>query len=344
MGYYPEYQRALMPPGEIDWRGLTHIAVGRVVPKDNGTLDTTFDYDATHGPALARKLSRLATAHHVVPILMIGGAGEQAHWESAAGRHRASLVSHLLSTMRDYGYRGLDLDWEPIAAADEPTLLRLVTALRKADPRIVLTVPVNWVASTAGPAHAFYADLAKKVQRLNVMDYGMAGAYPGWKTWYSSPLRGARPDTPADVVSNVTAYRAAGVPAGKLGIGIGFYGTCWAGGVDGPNQEIGASYVKADDNVMTYTAIMADYYRASNYHYDAASDAPYLGYASPSGPQGCTFISYENARSIKAKGAYAVAHHLGGAIIWTINQAHKLGAARHHTDPLLIATHKAFGA
>jgi chitinase len=342
MGYYPEYQRDLMPPGEIDWRGMTHLAVGRVVPNDDGTLNTTFDYDATHGPALARKLSKLAKAHHVVPILMIGGAGEQTHWQKAAGHHRAALVRHLLATMRDYGYKGLDLDWEPIATADEPTLLKLAGALRKAAPDIILTVPVNWVGSTSGPAHSFYGKLAKKVQRLNVMAYGMAGAYPGWRSWHSSALRGAQADTPADIVSNVRAYRAAGVPAGKLGIGVGFYGTCWAGGVNGPNQEIGDSYVKADDNVMTYNAIMADYYSPSSYHYDADADAPYLSYSSPAGPQGCTFISYENATSIKAKGAYAVSHHLGGAIIWSINQAHRLGAAAGHTDPLLVTTRKAF--
>ncbi|HVY08978.1 MAG TPA: glycoside hydrolase family 18 protein [Mycobacteriales bacterium] len=342
MGYYPEYQRALMPPKEIDWRGLTHLAVGRVVPNDDGTLDTAFDYDATRGPALAKQLSKLAKAHHVVPILMVGGAGERSHWRSAAGHHRAALVSHLVAAMRAYGYRGLDLDWEPIATADEPTLLKLVTALRQAAPGVILTVPVNWVAATSGPAHRFYGRLAKQVQRLDIMAYGMAGAYPGWRTWHSSALRGAQPDTPADIVSNVKAYRAAGVPAGKLGLGVGFYGTCWAGGVDGPNQDIGESYVQADDNVMTYDAIMSDYFSPSNYHYDSAAEAPYLGYAEPTGPQGCTFISYENPRSIKAKGAYARAHHLGGAIIWTINQAHRLGASPGQTDPLLRTTYRAF--
>ena len=59
-------------------------------------------------------------------------------------------------------------------------------------------------------------------------------------------LRGAptltgMPDAIANMDVIDAAYRAAGIPAGKLGIGVGFYGTCWAGGVDGPNQDIGES-------------------------------------------------------------------------------------------------------
>jgi chitinase len=95
---------------------------------------------------------------------------------------------------------------------------------------------------------------------------------------------------------------------------------------------------------MTYVAIMAHYYKAANYHYDSHAAAPYLGYSRATGPQGCTFISYENPTSIKAKGQYAISHHLGGAIIWTINEGHVSGAPAGHTDPLLLTTRQAFRA
>lgn len=337
MGYYPIYQRSMMPVGEIQWTGMTHLAVGRVVPRDDGSLDTTYDYDQTNGPKLAKQLATAAKNHHVVPILMVGGSGAYSQWQNAAGRHLNTLVTNLLSTMRKGRFAGLELDWEPIAAADQPVIMKLVNALRSASPGIVLTVPVGWNGSGSGPADAFYGQLAQKVSQINIMTYGMAGAYPGWKTWHSSALRGAHSDTPADVASNVASYRAAGVPAGKLGFGIGFYGTCWAGGVTGPNQKIGNSFIKSSDNVMTYTTIMAKYYKASSYHYDGTAEAPYLGFSKPTGPEGCTFISYENVKSIQAKGAYARAHNLGGVIVWTINQAHA-----NHKDALLLATRKAF--
>ena len=97
-------------------------------------------------------------------------------------------------------------------------------------------------------------------------------------------------------------YTAAGVPAAKLGVGAGFYGSCWTSPVTGPSQPIGASTIAADDNMMSYTNIMASYYSAANYHYDAAAEAPYLSYAAPRGPHACTFVSYEDPTSVAAKG------------------------------------------
>jgi chitinase len=114
--------------------------------------------------------------------------------------------------------------------------------------------------------------------------------------------------------------------------------------VTGPRQDIGRSAIVADDNVMSYTNIMSTYFDAAAYHYDSVAQAPYLGFSSPRGPQKCTFVSYENADSIKAKGAYARSQGLGGAIVWTINQAHTRNAPAGQRDALLRTTRTAFGA
>jgi chitinase len=342
MGYYAIYQRALMPVAQIDWSGLTHLVVAAVTVRPDGSLDTSFDWDASHGPAYAEKLAKAAKAHGVVPILMVGGAGAHDGFHAAAVSHRAALVTNLLRAMRRFGFAGLDLDWEPVNTGDQASLVPLVTSLRAAAPHAVLTMPVGWVTTTFPKVPAFYATLARQLNRVDVMTYGMAGAWDGWKTWHSSALRGAGAATPSDVAVNVNSYEAAGVPARKLGIGIGFYGSCWAGGVTGPRQAIGSSSIVADDNVMSYTAIMSSYYTASAYHYDAAASAPYLSFGHGKGPRRCTFVSYENPRSVAAKGAYAERRGLGSEIIWTINQGHVLGAANGKTDPLLRAVRRAF--
>ena len=64
--------------------------------------------------------------------------------------------------------------------------------------------------------------------------------------------------------------------------------------------------------------------------YDDGAQAAYLSSATPTGPLGCTFVSYENEDSIAAKGVYAKAKGLGGTIVWTINQAHR---AADDVDP-----------
>jgi chitinase len=109
------------------------------------------------------------------------------------------------------------------------------------------------------------------------------------------------------------------VPAAKLGIGIPFYGTCWRG-VTGPNQTPGT--IAADDNVMSYANIMSQYHDASARRWDDAAKATYLSFGTGTGPQACTFVTYEDEQSIAAKGAYVRSAGSGGAIVWTINQGH----------------------
>jgi chitinase len=343
LGYYVGYQRGLMPASQIEWSTMTHLVVGIVYPRGDGTLDTRFDIGARGGPAMAVDLAGRARAHHVVPLLMIGGAGTHAAFAAAARTHFAALVRRLITVLRRYGFAGLDLDWEPVTTADEPYLLRLATVLRARVPSAVLTVPVGWMLR-AGRVPRFYGALAARVDRLNVMTYGMAGAWGGWRTWYSSALTGSGPATPTAVDANVHAYLAAGVPRAKLGVGIGFYGTCWTGGVTGPRQVIGRARVVADDNVMSWAHIRARYVTTSAYRYDTIAQAPYLSYRAPHGPQRCTFVSYENARSIAAKARWAKAHGLGALIVWTVNQGHLPNAAAGHRDPLLATARRAFGA
>lgn len=342
MGYYAIYQRGMLPIGQIDWKSLTHLVVGAVVPRPDGSLDTSFYDDATHGPKIATHLASAATAHGVTPLLMVGGAGVHDAFAAAAKNHRATLVKNLLAVMHKEGFDGLDIDWEPVNRSDQAALRGLVDALRKAAPDAILTMPVLWVSKTFPKVPKLYGSLADKLDRIDIMSYGMAGAYDGWRTWHSSALRGATASTPSDVELNVSAFEKAGVPARKLGVGIGFYGTCWTGGVDGPREPIGTSYVAADDNDMTFATIMSNYYSDRAYHYDKAAQAPYLSFNSPTGSHGCTFVSYENERSVAAKGAYAEKHGLGAEIIWTINQGHVKGAPRAKADELLDAVHESF--
>ena len=72
------------------------------------------------------------------------------------------------------------------------------------------------------------------------------------------------------------AYRNVGVPPAKLGIGIGFFGTCWRGAT-GPRQTIGSGVtLVASDNTMSYTNIIASYFDATKRVWDDLAKVPYL--------------------------------------------------------------------
>ncbi|MBL0195604.1 MAG: glycoside hydrolase family 18 protein [Myxococcales bacterium] len=340
MAYYVGYERSLLPPADIEWANLTHLAVGAVLPKADGTLDTTYAIDPVKGPAMAKELVDLAHANNKKALVMVGGEGTHDGWVAAAAEKRLpTLVSALVALRKAVGYDGYDLDWEPVPPADEPALLALFRALRAADPGALLTMPVNWLATGTAAVSGVYAKLAPLVDRLNIMTYGMARDWPGWKTWHSSALDGAAPGTPSSVKSSVTAYLAAGVPAAKLGVGAGFYGTCWGGGVSAPGQTVGTSKVLANDHVMSYRAIVEGYLKPGARKWDSVASVPYLGFAAPTGAQKCTFVTYEDEESAAAKAAYVKTAGLGGVIVWTLNQGHLPSRPTGGRNPMMRTLH-----
>jgi chitinase len=343
--YYVGYQRDMLPADAIDWSTLTHLMVGRIRPTASGGVTTDFDIDAVQGPQMARDLAQRAHAAGRKAILMLGGAGEHdAFVAAAAAAQRATFVGNILQVMDDLGYDGVDVDWEPIEAADRAPLLALLNDLRTARPAMLLTMPVNWVNSnTLEDVDGYYAEVAARLDQLNIMSYEMSGNWDGWDSWLFGPLYGATPSHPSSIDSSVQRFLAVGVPARKLGIGVGFYGSCWRG-VTAPRVPLAGLDVSMgmSDNSMTYAAIVRDYLPAATRTFDAEAKAPYLSAPGGVGPQSCTFISYEDPESIVTKGAYAQAHGLGGAIVWTIAEGYVASAPAGSHDPLMQAMKRAF--
>lgn len=347
-GYYVGYERALLAPGEIDFSALTHLMVGRVRPLADGTLTNDFDIDDANGPAFAQAAVAAAHAAGREGILMVGGAGEVDGWRGAAApARRAAFVANLLARVDQYGFDGLDLDWEPLEDGDQPDFKALAGALRSARPRLRLTVPVGWFNPNTMTPDPYWGELAPLFDRINVMTYDMAGdaasGWDGWQSWHNSALYNTAPPTPSTPsavdVSVRLGFLPAGVPAAKLGLGIAFYGYCWRG-VAAPQQSGGT--IVAGDGTMSYANIVGHYPVAATRAWDALARVPYLSSAAPIGPQQCTFVSYDDAQSIAEKGAYARAQGLGGTILWTIGQGHLPGAPAGQRDPLLDAVRDAF--
>lgn len=343
MGYYVGYERLLQSPAQIDFSGLTHLMVGRVIPNADASIAKHFDIDTVNGPIWAQQAVDAAHAASRKAILMVGGAGTIDGWRAAATpANRPAFVANLLATMDQFSADGLDLDWEPIHTQDHANLLALAQALRAARPNMLLTMPVDWVNTNmqwnprpAGEP-AFLQAIAPVLDRINVMTYEMAADYEGWHSWFASPLHGHGANTPSSVSSSIQYYRDSGVPAARLGVGFGFYGNCFRN-VSQPRLPVTPGDFITSDGDMSYRNILASYLPAMAQNYDAVAQAPWLGSAVQAGPQGCQLVTYENTQSVAAKSQYARDQNLGGAIIWTISQGHLPGNPVGQRDPLLAA-------
>jgi chitinase len=339
MGYYPSWDDPVnggaYPVTAIDWDGVTHVAAAFYVPDGTGGWSSGY-FDQT----TASQLIAAAHAHGKKAIASIGGAGSGPGFEGSTQSAMSTFMTSLQALIT-LGYDGLDLDWEGgnLSTTQDQTLeTALIGAIRTANPNIVLTFTAGYENENLLDDLSWYGTIAAQLDRINLMTYGMSGAYQGWESWHSSPLHwNSNSSTPTGIDASVAHYLAAHVPAAKLGVGSGFYGECYTSPVTAPVQMLGASTIAASDNTMSFTNIMASYYSAGAYHYDSAADVPYLT-LSGTNAQNCTFVSYEDATSIAAKGAWVKAQGLGGVIIWTISEGYVAsGSNVAAQNPLLEA-------
>ena len=346
-GYYPGWEQAGMPASAIDFAALTHIIHFSVVPNSNGTLDSS-----VNGLSPANSADIISHAHSAgcKVLFCVGGAGSQTGFQGAtSAANRAGFITNLVNFMTARGYDGIDLDWEPLGASDANQFTNLVNGLRTAldaiSPKPLLTAAI---ASPPTPA-SLIASLQAKFDQINLMTYDLSGPYPGWVTWFNAPIfdGGYRfPSTSGLVPSAdgmVGSLTNAGVPPGKLGIGIAFYGWIWSGGAGtstGGAALPRQSWTTAPTTTqLSYNSLLATYYQSNLYRWDESAQAAYLTIDN-AGSSNDKFVSYDDERVCQAKVSYARNARLGGLMIWELAQDHKA----NQVDPLLKAIKQAFAS
>ena len=321
-GYYAAWQVGLYPVDRIDFTAMTHIVLAHWLTAADGTLQpSAMD---TLGPSIVSAAHRSARK----VIMMLGGSDDSNFVTAANSTHRASLVNSILKKIDSLNLDGVDLDWE--TNIDNTDFVALARALRQVRANLIISVPID---ASLGGSDILASALAPYCDQLNMMTYGGGGSYPGWVSWYFSALAGDGLDHPASVSRFVNKWLKAGVPAAKIGVGIGFYGKGWTAPVTGPLQFSGTARVPLND--LPYGAsrtngggVLSWFYNqpGATYSYDdGLPQQPSIsipgGLVPPgwSGPP-ITWVTYEDESSVAAKAAYVRANGLGGVIIWTLNQ------------------------
>src|SRR5512140_2799525 len=244
IAYFPSWvplTRGFLPTS-IPLDRVTHINYAFAVPNVHG--DCVLD-NAVSAEDNLPALQQLRQKNPGLRILFSigGGANLDAPFAKVveSPENISAFAASCMALMKKWDFDGLDLDWEfPKAAQKEAYTALLLEMRRQLDdearpggPAYLLTIAVP-----AGPWALARMDLAQITPLLdwiNLMTYDYYGTWSA-VTGHNSPLH-AGPDDPQglSIESTVGAYRASGVPASKLVVGVPFYGRGYRQA--GPNND-----------------------------------------------------------------------------------------------------------
>ncbi len=331
-GYYASWAAySGYTPLNIPAQNLTHIyyAFANIGPDLKIAMG-----DAAIDPSNFAKLRQLKQQYsHLKTLISIGGWTWSGRFSDIAltDESRAAFADSVVSFIKQYGFDGVDIDWEyPVGGGlatnavrpeDKVNFTLLMAKLReKLDAQGRLDAH-RYLLTFAGAAGSFFAEnaeldkLANSVDFASVMTYDMHGPWAGSNTDFNSPLftpAGTSPQYQWSCDSAVKLWLNKGFPKDKLIMGIPFYGVRFNGVA---NTNYGLYQRFASGSSIPYDQIAATYLKNPSFkryvHVDAR--VPWLF-------DGATFISYDDPASIAEKAAYIRSSGIRGAMVWELSQ------------------------
>jgi chitinase len=303
VGYYPDWNRSLLPASGIRYQSLTHILHAFLIPNADGSVGGLSGYT---------ELVQTAHQHNVKVMAVLGGWGQSTGFSpmaaDTAARHR--FVSNMANYCTATAYDGIDIDWEyPANAADRTNLRLLVHELRLAFDALVPRRLISIAApSTSGSGQWFDVEsMRDDLDWIGIMTYDYYGSWTA-KAGPNSPLYGSfSTNSEGWIDYSASYYSGRGVPRNKLLIGTPFYGWVFnAATLYGTST--GASQA-------TYSAIAPHLAQGWTALWDDVGKIPYM--VNPAATQ---LITYDDSLSVAMKCGYILANNLGGTIIWALGQ------------------------
>ena len=264
---------------------------------------------------------------HLITLISIGGWNDSDRFSDVAltDVSRKTFAQSVVSFIRQYGFDGVDLDWEyPVSgtggrAVDKTNFTLLMKVLRETLDAQAKVDRRYYYLTFAGGAANWYLNNIELSKVSQYIDYALDMTYDlhgPWDTYadFNSPLYTPNESSPQykiSVDSSIRAWLSAGIPKGKLVLGIPFYGYVY-NGVKNTNNGLYQTFTSA--KAVGYDSIVSNYLNKSAYTKLTHSTAgvPYLFGNN-------TFISYDDAASVKKKAQYARSQGLRGTAAWELS-------------------------
>ncbi len=254
-------------------------------------------------------------------VVSIGGGGsayDLAYEEICNSDEKIdTLVNNIIQLINDYGFDGVDIDWE---VPDEGTkftklMKKLHAAVKKNNPNHLVTAAIG--GGKWQPPKYDLPNSKQYMDYINVMTYSMvSGNGQHQSSLYPSSTKFDKENgvgytlSSCSVDESVKIYKNSfGVEASQLIMGAAFYGI-----VQTRDSLTGTwKYSKS----IAYTNIKQSYLNSSNYDYfyDTNCQVPYL-----LSKDRLTFVSYDDPTSIKAKCEYIKTKGCAGIMYWQNGQ------------------------
>ena len=324
-------QDAVIDPATLAADKLTHVNYAFANVRD-GRVVEGFAHDADN----FRILREVRRAHpHLRILVSVGGWTWSGGFSDAAltPESRRVFVTSAVAFVRHHDLDGFDVDWEYPGQRgngnvhrpeDRDNFTALMADLRAAldadgaqrGRRLLLTFAAG--ASSNFIEHTEMDKVQASVDFVNLMtyDFRVAQVEPvagHHANLFPQPLD----DKQRSGDRSVREFLAAGVPAGKLVLGVPFYGRGWtnitmeaapppATGLYRPGQPL-------TGRSMAYGRLAAELVDREGYVrvWDPQAQQPYLWNAATR-----SLICYDDPESLAVKARYIREHGLGGAMFW----------------------------
>ncbi|CCH46845.1 Chitinase 1 [Wickerhamomyces ciferrii] len=282
-------------------------------------FQSPYDSNKKINGLLARFYEIKQHSRHVKVSMSIGGWSYSDNFKKGTDSEAklSKFVDSALKSMIEYGFDGIDLDWEyPENRIEAAQYLQIMKKLREGMRNLETEHGLSkdsFLLTIASPAFAEKLDIFnveemdKFLSFWNLMTYDFAGSWSDKTGYHCNLYKKSQDELCAD--DSIKYFLSKGISSSKLVLGMANYGRSFTNtdGFGKPFQGVGPGS-DGEQGFWFYNKLPMS---GSNEEYDSKA---VIGFNYNKDTK--TFVSYDTVDSVSTKAQYVIDNKLGGGMWW----------------------------